>query len=129
MTQAGVKVLVSKTKLGGTLVVALEDIHSVSDNLQDKAFDATLKKSLQSKGMLNPILICTDKDFKQTDIRNFERRSVPEDITQKYRCLIGNNRYSYALENGYTHIECHIVKTFEQVKKAHRLTQIEPRKM
>lgn len=129
MTQAGVKVLVSTNKLGSTLVVALDDIHSVSDNLQDKAFDNTLNKSLKMKGMLNPILICTDKDFKQTDIRAFERRPVPEDITQKYRCLIGNNRYKYALENGYTHIECHIVKTFEQVKKAHRLTQIEPRKM
>ena len=112
-----------------TVILALKDINSVRDNIEDKAFDNTLTKSLLIKGMLNPILVCSDKDFKQTDISRFERRPVPEDITETYRCLIGNNRYRYALENGYTHIECHIVKTFEQVKKAHRLTQIEPRKM
>ena len=112
-----------------TVIIALKDINSVRDNIEDKAFDNTLTKSILIKGMLNPILVCSDKDFKQTDISRFERRPVPEDITETYRCLIGNNRYRYALENGYTHIECHIVKTFEQVKKAHRLTQIEPRKM
>lgn len=112
-----------------TVILALKDINSVRDNIEDKAFDNTLTKSILIKGMLNPILVCSDKDFKQTDISRFERRPVPEDITETYRCLIGNNRYRYALENGYTHIECHIVKTFEQVKKAHRMTQIEPRKM
>ena len=112
-----------------TIILAIDDIHSVNDNLQDKAFDNTLKKSLETKGMLNPILVCTDKDFKQTDIRQFERRPVPENISETYRCLIGNNRYKYAVENNYTHIECHIVKTFEEVKAAHRKTQIEPRRM
>lgn len=112
-----------------TIIVALDDINSVNDNLKDTAFDNTLRKSLELKGMLNPILICTDKDFKQTDIRRFERRPVPEDIKERYRCLIGNNRYKYAKENGYTHIECHVVKTFEQVKAAHLKTQIEPRRM
>lgn len=129
MPQDGSKVLASKNKLSGTKIVALSDIHSVPDNLQDKAFDDTLKKSLGMRGMLNPILVCTDKDFKQTDIRRFERRPVPEEINQTYRCLIGNNRYKYAVENGYTHIECHVVTTFDEVKKAHLLTQIEPRKM
>ena len=112
-----------------TIILAIDDIHSVNDNLQDKAFDNTLKKSLETKGMLNPILVCTDKDFKQTDIRQFERRPVPEEIQEKYRCLIGNNRYKFALDNGYTHIECHVVKTFDDVKRAHRKTEIEPRKM
>lgn len=112
-----------------TVILPLDNINSVNDNLQDKAFDTTLKKSLELKGMLNPILVCTNKDFKQTDIRQFERRPVPENIKETYRCLIGNNRYKYAKENGYTHIECHIVKTYEEVKKAHLKTQIEPRKM
>lgn len=112
-----------------TVIIPLENINSVNDNLQDKAFDNTLKKSLELKGMLNPILVCTDKDFKQTDIRQFERRPVPEDIKEEYRCLIGNNRYKYAKENGYTHIECHLVKTFQEVKSAHLKTQIEPRRM
>lgn len=123
------QVLKCYQKILETKIIALKDIHSVNDNLQDKAFDKILTNSLETKGMLNPILVCTDKDFKQTDISRFERRPVPEEIKEKYRCLIGNNRYKYAVENGYTHIECHIVKTFEQVKKAHNLTQIEPRKM
>lgn len=123
------KYLHCQNKLSGTIVVALSDINSVNDNLQDRSFDATLKKSLESKGMLNPILICTDKDFKETNIRSFERRPVPEEITEKYRCLIGNNRYKYAVENGYTHIECHVVNSLESVKEAHLKTQIEPRKM
>ena len=123
------QVLKCSQKFLETKVLALKDINSVNDNLQDKAFDNILKNSLETKGMLNPILVCTDKDFKQTDISKFERRSVPQDITEKYRCLIGNNRYRYAVENGYTHIECHLVKTFDEVKKAHNKTQIEPRKM
>ena len=105
------------------------NINSVNDNLNDLAFNKILHTSLKNKGMLHPILVCTDKDFKTTDIRNFERRNVPEDITEEYRCLIGNNRYKYAVENNYTHIECHIVTTFDEVKQAHLKTQIEPRKM
>ena len=116
-------------KLFDTIILPLDNINSVSDNRQDPVFDATLKKSLETKGIIHPILVCSDKDFKQTDIRRFERRPVPEQIEERYRCLIGNNRYKFALDNGYTHIECHVVKTFEEVKRAHRKTEIEPRKM
>lgn len=112
-----------------TEIIPLYNINSVNDNLNDKAFDNILRKSIESKGMLHPILVCTDSDFKTTDINKFERRPVPEDITETYRCLIGNNRYKYAIENNYTHIECHIVSTFDEVKQAHQMTQIEPRKM
>ena len=123
------QILTCSQKRKDTLVIALENIYSLKDDIKDITFDTILRKSLQTKGMLNPILVCTDFDFKQTDIRNFERRAVEEDIRQTYRCLIGNNRYAYAVENGYTHIECLLVRTFDEVKKAHLLTQIEPRKM
>lgn len=123
------QILTCSQKRKDTLVIALENIYSLKDDIKDITFDTILRKSLQTKGMLNPILVCTDFDFKQTDIRNFERRPVEEDIQQTYRCLIGNNRYAYAVENGYTHIECLLVRTFDEVKKAHLLTQIEPRKM
>ena len=112
-----------------TIIIPLYNINSVNDNLKDLAFENILTKSIERKGMLNPLLVCTDKDFKSTDIGKFERRPVPENITEEYRCLIGNNRYKYAVENGYTHIECHIVSTFDEVKKAHQMTQIEPRRM
>jgi hypothetical protein len=123
------QILKCSQKLFDTIILPLDNINSVSDNRHDPVFDATLKKSLELKGMIHPILVCTDKDFKQTDIRRFERRPVPEQIEERYRCLIGNNRYKFALDNGYTHIECHVVKTFEEVKRAHRKTEIEPRKM
>ena len=123
------RILKCSQKILDTVIIPLDNINSVNDNLNDLAFEKTLEKSIESKGMLNPILVCTDKDFKQTDISNFERRPVPEDIKEKYRCLIGNNRYKFALENNYTHIECHIVKTYDEVKRAHHKTQIEPRKM
>ena len=123
------QVLKCYQKILETKIIALKDIHSVNDNLQDKAFDKILTNSLETKGMLNPILVCTDKDFKQTDISRFERRSVPAEIKEKYRCLIGNNRYAYALKNGYTHIECLIVRTYDEVKRAHLRTAIEPRRM
>jgi len=123
------QILKCSQKILDTIVLPLDNINSVNDNLQDHAFENTLKKSIELKGMLHPILVCLDKDFKQTDISKFERRPVPQDIKEKYRCLIGNNRYKFAVENGYTHIECHVVKTFEEVKLAHHKTQIEPRKM
>jgi hypothetical protein len=58
------QVLKCSQKFLETKVLALKDINSVNDNLQDKAFDSILKNSLETKGMLNPILVCTDKDFK-----------------------------------------------------------------
>ena len=123
------QILKCSQKYNDTQIIPLNEINSVKDDIHDSVFDATLEKSLKIKGMLNPILICKDYDFKQTDIRNFERRQVPEDIKEKYRCLIGNNRYAYALRNGYTHIECLIVRTYDEVKRAHLRTAIEPRRM
>lgn len=125
----GAKVLRCINKLGGTVIISLNDIYAQKDDINDIVFEETLEKSLKTKGMLNPILVCTDTDYKQTDLEKFERRNVPEDIVQTYRCLIGNNRYKFAVDNGYTHIECFLVKTFAEVKKAHLQTQIEPRKM
>ena len=123
------RILRCSQKHNDTVILELKDIYSLKDDIKDSVFDYTLKKSLETKGMLNPILVCTDEDFSQTDISNFERRPVLKSITETYRCLIGNNRYKYAVDNNYTHIECLVVKTFDEVKKAHLNTQIEPRKM
>lgn len=130
MNLVGAKILQCSDKLGKEiLILPLSDIYSLNDNLQDKAFDKTLKNSLERKGMIHPILVCTDSDFKQSDLQRFERRPVEVDIKESYRCLIGNNRYKYAVENGYTHIECLVVRSFDEVKAEHLRTQIEPRKM
>lgn len=112
-----------------TVILALDEIYSLNDNLQDKAFEKKLHTSLNLKGMLNPLLVCTEEVFKNSDIRKFERRPVQPEIDQGYRCLIGNNRYKFAVDNGYTHIEALIVESFEEVKRLHRETEIEPRRM
>lgn len=112
----------------GTKLVALEDIYSLNDNLQDKAFDKIFKNSLETKGMLNPILLSTEEGFRN-NTRPFDRRPQPEHVDKKYRCLIGNNRYKYAVDNGYTHIECLVIDDLEKLKEMHHKTFLEPRKM
>jgi hypothetical protein len=124
----GAKVLTCQTDKYKTVILPLSDIYSLNDNLQDKAFEKALHTSLKFKGMLNPILVCTDEVFKTTDINFFERRPVQEEITQGYRCLIGNNRYKYAMEYGYTHIESLLVSSFKEVKQLSQTMHIEPRR-
>ena len=112
----------------GTEIVALDDIYSLNDNLQDKAFEKIFNNSLKAKGMLNPILLSTEEGFRN-NTKPFDRRPQPEHVDKKYRCLIGNNRYKYAIDNGYTHIECLVIDDLEQLKATHRKTFLEPRKM
>lgn len=115
-------------KYPGSVIIHLDDIYSLNDNLQDKAFDKIFQRSLETKGMLNPILISTEVGFK-SNTHPFDRRPQPEYIEQCYRCMIGNNRYKYARDNGYTHIECLIIDDLELLRKIHRETFMEPRKM
>jgi hypothetical protein len=124
----GIKVLKAQKKFKGSIIVPLSDIYSLNDNLQDKAFDKIFQKSLEAKGMLNPILLSTEEGFK-TNTHLFDRRPQPENIEQSYRCMIGNNRYKYARDNGYTHIECLVIDDLAELKKIHRETFLEPRKM
>jgi hypothetical protein len=78
--------------------------------------------------MLNPILVSTEEGFKSTT-HPFDRRKQPEHVEQLYRCMIGNNRYKYARENGYTHIECLVIDDLDKLRAMHRKTFLEPRKM
>lgn len=126
--QVGVKALTAQKKYEGSVLVSLDDIYSLNDNLQDKAFDKIFQKSLELKGMLNPILLSSEEGFK-TNTHPFDRRPQPENIEQSYRCMIGNNRYKYARDNGYTHIECLVIDDLAELKKIHRETFLEPRKM
>ena len=122
------QVLKAINKYEGSVILPLEDIYSLNDNLRDSNFQNTFQKSLRAKGMLNPLLVSTEEGFK-SNTHPFDRRPQPECIDQLYRCMIGNNRYRFAKENGYTHIECLIVDELETLKRLHRKTFIEPRKM
>jgi hypothetical protein len=126
--QDGIKVLRSQNKYPDSIIVHLDDIYSLNDNLRDSNFQNTFQKSLALKGMLNPILLSTEEGFK-TNTRPFDRRPQPEHIEQMYRCMIGNNRYKYAVDNGYTHIECLVIDDLITLKQMHNKTFLEPRKM
>ena len=128
MMQAGIKVLRAQNKYPDSIIVHINDIYSLNDNLGDGSFDATLKKSLNLRGMLNPILISTEEGFK-SNTHPFDRRPQPEHVEQMYRCMIGNNRYKYAVDNGYTHIECLVIDDLVTLKNMNRKTFLEPRKM
>jgi len=123
-----VQVLRAVNKYPDSIIVHLSDIYSLNDNLADGSFDVTFKKSLSLRGMLNPILLSTEEGFK-ANTHPFDRRPQPEYIEQMYRCMIGNNRYKYAVDNGYTHIECLVIDDLDTLKNMHRKTFLEPRKM
>lgn len=122
------QVLKAVNKYPDSVIVALDDIFSLNDNLRDSNFQNTFQKSLNMKGMLNPILVTTEEGFK-TNTHPFDRRPQPEHVEQMYRCMIGNNRYKYAADNGYTHIECLIIDDLITLKAMHNKTFLEPRKM
>lgn len=122
------QVLRAVNKYSDSAIIALADIYSLNDNLRDSNFQNTFQKSLNMKGMLNPILVSTEQGFK-TNTHPFDRRPQPEHIEQMYRCMIGNNRYKYAVDNGYTHIECLIIDDLITLKAMHNKTFLEPRKM
>ena len=122
------QVLKAVNKYPDSVIVALDDIYSLNDNLHDCSFLNIFHKSLSMKGMLNPILVSTEQGFKN-NTHPFDRRPQPENVEQMYRCMIGNNRYKYAVENGYTHIECLIIDDLITLKAMHNKTFLEPRKM
>ena len=122
------QVLKAVNKYPDSVIVALDDIYSLNDNLHDCSFLNIFHKSLSMKGMLNPILVSTEQGFKN-NTHPFDRRPQPENVEQMYRCMIGNNRYKYAVKNGYTHIECLVIDDLITLKAMHNKTFLEPRKM
>lgn len=122
------RLLRAQNKYPGSIVVELSDIYSLNDNLDDANFKNVFNKSLSLKGMLNPILLSTEEGFK-ANTHPFDRRPQPDHVEQSYRCMIGNNRYKYAVDNGYTHIECLVLNDLIALKNMHRKTFLEARKM
>ena len=122
------QVLKAVNRYPDSVIIALDAIFSLNDNLRDSNFFNTFHKSMSMKGMLNPILVSTEQGFK-TNTHPFDRRPQPDSVEQMYRCMIGNNRYKYAVENSYTHIECLIIDDLITLKAMHNKTFLEPRKM
>ena len=90
--------------------IDLQDITTIDDNtpLEDKkAMDAMLSKEIPEKGMLWPILIRPQEDHMWDAYRHRMKNPLA-----KYIVWYGNNRYRYAVRNGFTHISA--VPLYEQ---------------
>ncbi len=114
-------------KQPGSFVAPLQDIFSWDRHLNDVSFTHRLATSVSNKGMLNPILVMTLEGYLSTEQDPSNDSYV--DHTKPYICMIGNNRYLYALRNGYTSIECLIVDDPVQLRLMTHKLLIKPRKM
>ena len=107
-------ILHSVNKYNNSFIECLDNIFSTDCLAAEDQFTRTIKKSIDSIGMLNPILISTN---------------VTTDHTKPYTCMIGNNRYFYAVRYGYTRIECLLIDDPHELKMMTNKLLIKPRKM
>lgn len=86
----------------------LSHLCAIDDNTppeDKKAMSLMLEKRISDEGMLHPLLI----KEKTNSMWNHLKHKISEHA--EYVIWYGNNRYRYALEHGYTHIDCIIVPT------------------
>lgn len=120
-------ILRAKNTYQGSFVETLQNICSWDRELNDASFTQRLSSSIDSKGMLNPILVMSLESYLSTPQDPFNDKYV--DHTKPFICMIGNNRYLYAKANGYTQIECLLIDDPQELSTMTRKTLIKPRKM
>ena len=87
-------------------LVNVKDLCRIDDNTNEDekvAMMALLNDRIPKEGMLHPLIV-TDKDV--TMWKRHTHKMLPE---AKYVIWYGNNRYQYAIENGYDMIDCLIL--------------------
>jgi hypothetical protein len=113
------RLLHSKKKVEGFKhkVFSLTDVYWKLDEaaVLDRKFREALARSLDDQGMLWPPIVWRQDTFltylEESGKRHDPSKSVKIDLD--YRVAIGNNRFYYAVKNGYTHIECVIADLWE----------------
>lgn len=91
--------------------VKLSDCYKMSDVEIDQKWRQHFLKSVEHKGMLHPILVCTEAKLKDELHRIF--RGPFEYTGQKWRVFTGNNRFHWALDNNYTSIDAYEIQSCE----------------
>ena len=98
-------------------VFSVDDVYWKLDEaaVLDGTFRNSLANSLGSRGMLWPPILWTQETFLMYLQESGTRHDPNKDINTPYlyRVAIGNNRFCYAKENGYTHIECVVAGTWQ----------------
>jgi hypothetical protein len=128
------KILHSKKKVDGFehKVFSLTDVYWKLDEaaVLDRKFREALARSLNEQGMLWPPIVWSQKTF-LTYLEEGGRRHDPSksiEIDLDYRVAIGNNRFYYAEQNGYTHIECVMARVWQDRETILAQTEMEYKK-
>jgi hypothetical protein len=128
------KILHSKKKVEGFehKVFSLTDVYWKLDEaaVLDHTFRKTLSGSLDSLGMLWPPIVWTQGTFLVYLVESGKKHDPSKaiEIDQTYRVAIGNNRFNYAEDKGFTHIECVVARTWQDKDKILDQTLMEYRK-
>jgi len=103
--------------------VKLSDCYKIDDVEIDKRWREVFLQSMSDKGMLNPILVCTEDNL----VKELYKVCRPPwlRVGAKWRVFIGNNRFHWALENNYTSIDAYELKTCEDYEKFNTATFLE----
>ena len=128
------KILHSKKKVEGFehKVFSLTDVYWKLDEaaVLDHKFRKALSESLDQQGMLWPPIVWTQSVF-LVYLAEAGRRHDPSksiEVDQGYRVAIGNNRFHYAQQAGFTHIECVMSPTWQDRDTILAQTEMEYRK-
>jgi hypothetical protein len=89
----------------------------------DRKWREVFLKSIVTKGMLNPILVCTEDNLEAELYKICRPRW--ERVGVKWRVFIGNNRFHWALDNGYTSIDAYELKDCNDYDKFNSVTFLE----
>ena len=103
--------------------VKLADCYKMSDVEIDQKWRQHFLKSVEHRGMLNPILVCTESKLEDELHRIF--RGPFEYTGHKWRVFTGNNRFHWALDNNYTSIDAYEVQSCDDWKILSEATFLE----
>lgn len=128
------RVLHPKRKVEGFehKVFSLDEVYWKLDEaaILDRKFREALSRSLDEQGMLWSPIVWKQSVFlaylEESKRRHDPSKSVNIDL--EYRVAIGNNRFHYAQQKGYTHIECVVAKIWQDRDTILSQTQMEYRK-
>jgi len=105
------------------IVVNLNDCHKMDNVEIDRKWREVFLESIAAKGMLNPILVCTEDNLEAELYKICRPRW--ERVGAKWRVFMGNNRFHWALDNGYTSIDAYELKDCDDYDKFNGVTFLE----
>lgn len=85
----------------------------------------TLFNSIDTKGMMHPILVCKEEELKDGGNLDTVVKAKLEFFNVPWRVIIGNNRYFYAVDRKYDSIAAYEVKTKKDLEVFHNATVLE----